>query len=153
MVSAYGGLASVAAGIGQDSVTEIGAGLGGDFELGLTQALWLRFSMGAGLYSGRPTSASGQATIGFTYVFDVLRYVPYAHLGIGGVALYADETPLADHSMNTTNFHPLIEIGAGVDILSASDYSWGLHVRAESFIDRTALFLAGARLSYRWGFF
>ncbi len=153
IISGYGALGSFATGIGEDSTTEVGAALGVDFEVGLTEALWFRLSGGGGIYTGRPTSASAQASAGITFVFDVLRYVPYAHLGVGGVALYADETPGADDADTAVSLHPLIELGAGVDILSASDYSWGLHIRAESFVDRTALVMIGARLSYRWGFF
>ena len=154
-LSAYGGFASFAidAEDSDDTSTGLGFGLGVDYERGLTETLWLRLSGGGALYSGRPTSASGQATIGLTYVFDVLKYVPYGHVGAGGAVLWADRAPGEPEPMRETSLVPLIELGGGLDILSGDDFSWGVHLRLQSFVTQTALFTAGLRLSWRWGFF
>lgn len=154
-LSAYGGLASFAVD-GEDSdetSTGLGFGVGIDYERGLTEALWLRLSGGGALYSGRPTSASGVATAGVTYVFDVLKYVPYGHVGVGGAVLWADRAPGEPEPRRETTLVPVIELGGGLDILSGDDFSWGVHLRLQSFVTETALFTAGLRLSWRWGFF
>jgi len=154
--SIYGGVATFASGVGsgeEDTASGVGAQIGIDYERGLTRAVWFRASAGGALYTGRPTSASGQATAGLTYVFDVFKYVPYAHIGLGGAAIYLDRTPEADDADNGTELHPLVELGLGLDVLSKDDFSYGFHLRFQSFLDRTALALGGVRISWRWGFF
>lgn len=154
-LSAYGGLASFAFDVedSDDTSTGIGFGAGVDYERGLTESIWLRLSGGGALYSGRPTSASGQATAGLTYVFDVLQYVPYGHIGAGAALLWADQAPGEPEPAREANLIPVLEIGGGLDILSGDDYSWGVHLRLQSFVTQAALFTAGLRASWRWGFF
>lgn len=152
-LSPYVGFASFALAEESDTTTGLGVGAGLDYERGLTEAIWLRLSAGGALYNGRPTAASGHATAGLTYVFDVLKYVPYAHLGLGGAVLYADHAPGEDQADNQTSLEPLIELGGGLDVLTDPDFSWGIHIRFGSFITRSALFTAGFRVSWRWGFF
>lgn len=122
-----------------------GAALGLDYERGVTDALWLRGSAGGGVYHQDGPAYSGHAVLGLTYALDVLKYVPYANLGIGAIAVTGDELD--------TGVHPLLEIGGGLDILVDRGFSWGVQARFESFLDRTAFFTAGARLTWRWGFF
>lgn len=125
----------------------VGGALGIDYERGLTRSLWLRASAGGGLYSEDDSLAgSVHGTVGVTYAFDVLKYVPYANLGIGGIYV-------GGGSLEESHLEPLVEIGGGLDILVSRNVSWGLVARFESFLDRTAFFTAGARLTYRWGFF
>jgi hypothetical protein len=154
-LSVYGGVASFAVD-GEDTdatSTGIGFGIGADYEHGITETLWLRVSGGGALYTGRPTSASGQATFGLTYVFDVLKYVPYGHVGVGGALLYADRAPDEPEPLRERSLVPLVELGGGLDILSNPDFSWGVHLRLQSFVTDTALFTGGIRVSWRWGFF
>ena len=154
-LSVYGGIASFAVDDSEsdETSTGLGFGVGVDYEHGLTETIWLRISGGGALYTGRPTSASGQATLGLTYVFDVLKFVPYGHVGIGGAVLWADRAPGEPEPMRDTTAVPLVELGGGLDVLSNPDFSWGVQLRVQSFVTRTALFTGGLRLSWRWGFF
>jgi hypothetical protein len=123
-----------------------GAVLGFDYERGVSDAIWLRASVGGGVYRAEDdTSFSGHFTAGVTYAFDVIRYVPYLNAGIGGIVLGggAAETDVA----------ALLEIGAGIDVLHSREFSYGVLIRFESFIERTSFFTAGLRATYRWGFF
>lgn len=151
-LSIYGGLASFAIDE-EETTTGIGLGAGLDVERGLTESVWLRASGGGAIYRGRPTAFTAHATLGLTYAFDVLKYVPYAHLGGGATWIHADRTPGAPEADNQSSIEPLIEIGGGLDVLSDPDFSWGVQLRFESFVNRTALVTAGLRISWRWGFF
>lgn len=154
-LSVYGGFASFAVDPdGSDETsTGLGFGAGVDYEHGITETVWIRLSGGGALYSGRPTSASGHATLGLTYVFDVFKYVPYGHVGVGGAVLWADRAPGEPEPMRETSLVPLVELGGGLDILSNPDFSWGVQLRLQSFVTQTALFTGGLRVSWRWGFF
>jgi hypothetical protein len=125
--------------------TASGVLLGLEYERGITDALWLRGQVGYGAYPFGDFSHSVDASFGLTYALDVLKYVPYVKGGLGvlGVAGPAVQT----------SAYPLVEVGAGLDILRSRSFSYGLEARVEAFFDRTAFFTAGARLSYRWGFF
>jgi hypothetical protein len=122
-----------------------GALFGVEYERGITDALWLRGQLGYGAYPFGEFSHSGDASFGLTYAIDVLKYVPYVKGGLGvlGVAGPAVDTAI----------YPLVEIGAGLDILRSRSFSYGIEARVEAFFEGTAFFTAGARLSYRWGFF
>jgi hypothetical protein len=124
-----------------------GAMLGFDYERGFTDTVWLRVSGGGSVfYSGEDgASYAGHAVIGLTYAFDVLRYVPYANLGVGAIVIGGGPTE--------TDVSALLELGFGLDILHSRSFSYGVQVRFESFIEETAFFTAGLRATYRWGFF
>lgn len=127
-----------------------GGSLGFDYERGITDILWLRASAGGGvLRDGGSPAYAGYSEVGITYVIDVLRYVPYINLGVGGVYLHVDEP--GDDFEN--GLKPLISVGAGVDLHTRRGRSYGIFTRYESFLGRSALFLGGARMSWRWGFF
>ena len=128
-----------------EDVGDSGAALGIDYERGLTRALWLRGSGGFGVFPEGDLTYSGHGTLGLTYALDVVRYVPYVNLGVGAVALGGGGVD--------TDVYPLVELGGGVDVLHSRSLSYGIQVRFESFIAETALFTAGARVTYRWGFF
>lgn len=123
-----------------------GTGLGIDYERGVTDVLWLRASAGGGVYFGDEAFAySSHGTVGVTYALDVIKYVPYVNLGLGGIVITAENID--------TDLHPLVELGGGLDVLVSRNLSWGVRARFESYLDRTAFVSAGARLSWRWGFF
>lgn len=119
--------------------------LGGEYERGVTDGLWLRAQGGVGGYPFGEWSVSADASVGITYAIDVLRYVPYVQGGVGALAVAG---PGVERDL-----YPLLEAGAGVDILRSRSFSYGIQARVEAFFEGTAFFTAGARLSYRWGFF
>jgi hypothetical protein len=122
-----------------------GGVIGADYERGVSDALAVRASAGGGAYFGDGTHYSAHAVVGITYAFDVVKYVPYANLGAGGILIGGGGIDL--------DVHPLVELGIGLDFLREPDFSWGLQVRFESFVEQTAFFTAGARATWRWGFF
>ena len=122
-----------------------GSVVGMDYERGITDVLWLRASGGAGVYYADSASYSGHGVVGLTYALDVLKYVPYVNLGVGGIVTTGGEFD--------TEVHPLAELGGGLDILHSPNFSYGVQARFESFLTETAFFSAGVRLSWRWGFF
>jgi hypothetical protein len=123
-----------------------GAVLGVEYERGFSDALAWRISGGAGGYTlDGQRSYSGHLTAGLTYLFDVLKYVPYANLGVGAIVIGGGEVD--------TQVKALIEIGAGLDVLHSRSLSYGVQLRFESFASQTAFFTAGVRATWRWGFF
>lgn len=127
-----------------------GTALGGDYERGFSDALSWRISGGGGLYYRDGVSFSGQLTAGLTYLFDVLKYVPYVNVGIGGMVIV---DPGGDAGGLAVDIHPLAEIGAGLDILRDRTSSFGVYVRFETLLQETSFFTAGVRSTWRWGFF
>lgn len=139
---------SVSLGYGTYSIpdhTPHGGALGLAYERGFSDALAWRLGAGGGAYrGGGQLSYSGHAVAGLTYRFDVLKYVPYAQLGVGGVVISGPEV---------SQVSPLVELGVGLDVLASRSFSYGVQVKFESFVQETSLFTAGLRLSWRWGFF
>jgi hypothetical protein len=127
--------------------TPHGAALGLDYERGFSDALSWRISGGGGIYYRDGLTYSGQLTAGFTYLFDVLKYVPYVNVGIGGIVIV---DPGADPAVD---FSPLAEIGVGLDVLRDRTSSFGVYVRFETLLQETSFFTAGVRSTWRWGFF
>ena len=130
-----------------DDRTPHGGAVGVGYEYGLSDALWLRGSGTAGGYADDGSFAwSSHATVGVTYVFDVLKYVPYANLGAGVLLTDsgADDAPIA--------VDPIVELGVGLDVLASRERSYGGYVRVST-LSNTTLFTAGFRLSWRSGFF
>ncbi len=122
-----------------------GTVLGIDYERGFSDALSLRLSGGGGTYFGSSQTYSGHMTVGITYLFDVIKYVPYANVGIGGLVLGGGDVD--------TQVTGLIELGVGLDVLHSRSFSYGVLVRFESLVQSTSFFTAGARVTWRWGFF
>lgn len=122
-----------------------GGVLGLDFERGFSDALAWRLSGGLGTYPGTPLTYSGHLTAGLTYLFDVLKYVPYANLGVGAIAIGGGDL---DPEVSA-----LLELGAGLDVLHSRSFSYGVQLRFESFLEQTSFFTVGVRASWRWGFF
>jgi hypothetical protein len=83
-------------------------------------------------------------------LFDVVKYVPYVTLGAGA-------TLLAGEGVDT-EIDPRVELGLGIDVLSSRSFSYGLETRLEvvaprAAFEQSALFFAGAKIAWRWGFF
>ena len=140
---------SVFAGYARFSVPDYdldGGGLGVDYERGFSEILSWRVSAGGSVHSAEDGMAySAHATAGITYLFDVLKWVPYANLGVGAITITGDGID--------REVHPLIELGFGIDRLASRTFSYGVQVRVESFITNTAFVTGGVRLTWRWGFF
>jgi hypothetical protein len=130
-----------------------GSVLGFDYERGFADNAWLRLSGGGGLFfesgeeeEGLQRSYTGHATLGLTYIFDdTLKYVLYGNLGLGAIVLGGQGV---DRKLAA-----LVELGLGLDIQRSRTFSYGAQVRFESFLSETAFFTAGARATWRWGFF
>ncbi len=122
-----------------------GGVVGVDYERGISESIALRASGGAGAYYGSGLAYSAHASIGLTYAFDVIKYVPYANLGVGGIVI--------DGSDIDADVYPLLELGVGLDILKSREFSWGFQARFETYAANTSFFTAGTRLTWRWGFF
>ena len=123
-----------------------GAVIGVEYERGVSDALNLRVWGGGGSYRGDDrTTYSGQFTVGITYLLDVVKYVPYVNVGLGGIVIGGGDMD--------TEIAGLLELGGGVDILHSRTFSYGVQVKFESFVEQTAFFTAGARATWRWGFF
>lgn len=123
-----------------------GGALGLEYEHGIGDTMWFRAAAAGGIYGGDDGAAyAGIGSVGITYVVDVLKYLPYLHAGLGGAVLGG--------GVIETQVHPLIELGAGVDLLRSRDLSYGLWARVGSFIDDAATVGAGFRVTWRSGFF
>jgi hypothetical protein len=140
---------SVSLGYGTYSIPDTnphGGVLGVEYERGFSDALSWRVSAGGGGYAlNGQLSYSGHLIAGITYLFDVLKYVPYANLGVGGIVIGGGDVD--------TQVNGLIELGAGLDVLHSRSFSYGVQLRFESFVSQTSFFTAGVRATWRWGFF
>ncbi len=91
------------------------------------------------------TSYAGIADVGVVFRFDVLKYVPYAFAGVGGI--YSTGGPI-DHGGDLT-----LAIGGGLDVLESRERSWGFEGRLASFGSSITIFTLGVRGTCRWGYF
>jgi hypothetical protein len=130
---------------------DVGGMLSGTYEYALSTDISLRgeFAFNAfygGEQKGQSTgSFAGLFDAGVTFRFDVLKCVPYAFAGLGGVV--ADGGPIGGDT------DLVLVVGGGLDSLLSRDRSWGVEVRLASFGGDITLFTAGVRGTYRWGFF
>lgn len=122
----------------------VGGAVGVSYERGISEALSWRVSIAGGAFAGGGTSGAGWVTGGLVYRFDVLKYVPYAFAGVGGIGLGGGPLP--------GGLDPLLELGGGLDMLSSRDRSWGLEARLGSFAGSTTVFTVGVRRTWRWGY-
>jgi len=90
------------------------------------------------------TSFAALGDAGVVYRFDVLKYVPYAFAGIGGVA--AGGGPIDSGA----DF--VLVIGGGLDWLVSRERSYGLETRVASFGGDITVVTFGVRGTVRWGF-
>lgn len=123
-----------------------GGVIGLSFERGFSDVLAWRIAGGGGVYYGaEQITYSGHATFGFTYLLDILKYVPYVEAGVGGILIAGGDAG--------TSIHPLIQVGVGLDILKNRTFSYGVHLQFETLLQQTSFFTVGARATWRWGFF
>jgi hypothetical protein len=135
---------------GEEEDETIGPTAGGvglvSYERGFSEALSWRVELSGGLYGGGGLSWSGAAAGGLVYRFDVLKYVPYALLEVGGSVVGGGE-------LEDSVIDPVVLIGGGLDFLLGRSRSWGLEARLASFAGDTTLISLGARYTIRWGYF
>jgi hypothetical protein len=130
---------------------DVGGSLAGIYEHAVGSDFSLRGEAAFGLFYGgqkmdEPAlSYAGIGDVGAVFRFDVLKYVPYAFAGVGGV--YTWGGPIGD----STTF--VLAIGGGLDILAGRDKSWGFEARLASFGGDVTIFTLGLRATKRWGYF
>lgn len=122
-----------------------GATLQVTYERGLGDYASWRAQLAGAIYGGGGVAGTGLATLGLSYRLDVLRYVPYAIVGVG--ALVRGGGPF------DTGVEPALEIGGGVDVLRGRARSWGLAAAITSFASDTTTVSVTLRSTWRWGYF
>lgn len=121
-----------------------GATLAGEYERSISSDFSLRGELAGGIFGGDGTSYVGLADAGVVYRFDVLKYVPYAFLGIGGIISGGGSID------RDTTF--VVALGGGLDVLTSRERSWGVEARLASFASDVTVFTLGLRGTIRWGY-
>lgn len=130
---------------------DIGGALSLSYERAFGTDFALRGELAGGVFHGGAQmgqsniSYAAVGDVGVTYRFDVLKYVPYAFGGIGGV--YAGGGPI-DRGADW-----VLAVGGGLDDLLSRDRSFGIEARLASFGGDVTLFTFGVRGTLRWGYF
>lgn len=129
-----------------EMLSPIGGGvLGATYERGFGDyASWRVHGAGA-LYGGGGLAMTGVVTAGFSYRVDVLRYVPYVVVGVGGFVRTGGPFE--------TGLEPVLEVGGGVDWLRGRDRSWGVAASVTGFASDTTTVALAVRSTWRWGYF
>ena len=130
---------------------DFGAALGVAYEYSLGTDVSLRGEGAGHIFTGG--EATGQSNpsyallgdVGAVFRFDVLKTVPYAFGGIGGV--WSTGGPIDQGG------EFVVVIGGGVDFLRSRDRSWGIEGRLASFGGDVTVFSLGLRGTIRWGYF
>jgi hypothetical protein len=127
-----------------------GGSLGVIYEHGVSTDVSLRGELAGAIFTGgagkgqSDPSYAGLADVGLVFRFDVLKYVPYAFGGVGGV--YAGGGPIDRGS------EFVLAIGGGLDVLESRSRSWGIEGRLASFGGDITIFTLGVRGTVRWGY-
>lgn len=130
---------------------DVGGALGVSYEQAIGTDIALRGELAGGLFyggNGKKQSAdsfAGLGDVGVTFRFDVLKYVPYAFGGVGGVV--SGGGPIDKGA----DF--VLCVGGGLDVLESRSRSWGVEGRLASFGGNITLFTLGLRGTVRWGYF
>ncbi len=122
-----------------------GAALAATYERGFGDYAAWRVHGAGSIYGGGGLVMSGLATVGLSYRVDVLRYVPYVAVGVGGI--------VRSGGPFETGVEPVLELAGGVDWLRGRDRSWGLTAALTGFASDTTTFTIGLRYTRRWGYF
>ncbi|HSK04733.1 MAG TPA: hypothetical protein VK932_25960 [Kofleriaceae bacterium] len=131
----------------------IGGSLGVSYERHIGTDFALRAELVGGLFYGggdekkmqSQTSNALLADVGAALRFDVLKYVPYAFVGVGAVTTGGG--PL-DRGTD-----PVLVVGGGLDWLQSRARSYGLEARIASFGGDVTVVTIGLRGTTRWGYF
>jgi hypothetical protein len=129
---------------------DVGGMLAVSYERSISSDFGLRGELAGGVFHGGAqamqsnTSFAGLGDAGIVYRFDVLKYVPYAFVGLGGVV--AGGGPL-DRGADF-----VLVLGGGLDWLVSRERSYGLEARVASFGGDITVATFGVRGTVRWGF-
>jgi hypothetical protein len=121
------------------------------YERELSTDLSVRAEAAGAMFSGgnqAKQTTSSYAALGDVAVlfrFDVLRDVPYAFGGIGGVISGGGPIERGDDFV--------VVVGGGLDWLQSRSRSYGIEGRLASFGGNITVFTLGVRGTVRWGFF
>ncbi|HEX2688366.1 MAG TPA: hypothetical protein VHN14_17165 [Kofleriaceae bacterium] len=130
---------------------DIGGTLAVSYEQSVSTDIGLRAELAGGVFYGgeqtmqRRTSHAVLGDAGVVFRFDVLKFVPYAFGGLGGVATGGG--PI-DRGADL-----VLVVGGGVDWLTRRERSVGLEARVASFGGDITVVTFGVRGTVRWGFF
>lgn len=131
---------------------DVGGALSVIYERAIGTDLALRGELTGGLFYGGTADAMQSRTsyaaigdAGVVFRFDVLKYVPYAFGGVGG--LVSGGGPI-DRGPQL-----VLAIGGGLDILQSRARSWGFEGRLASFGGDITIFTFSVRGTVRWGYF
>lgn len=116
------------------------------YERGFSESLSWRVELSGAVYGGGGVSWGAAAAGGLVYRFDVLKYVPYALVELGGSVLSGG--PIPERVID-----PIVQLGGGVDMLTSRDRSYGIEARVASFAGDTTTVSLGFRVTHRWGYF
>lgn len=148
-LSLGGGYATYATPSDQDDEVRsptVGAAATATFERGVSDyAAWRVRAVGAVYTSAAGTAGSGLVTLGLSYRVDVLKYVPYVAVGIGG--LVRGGGPFS------TGIEPALEIAGGIDWLRGRNRSLGIDLAMTGFASDTTTLAVTVRSTWRWGYF
>jgi len=129
---------------------DVGGALSVSYEHSISSDLSLRCELAGGVFHGGAqakqanTSFAALGDAGVVYRFDVLKYVPYAFAGLGGVT--AGGGPIERTA------EPVVVIGGGLDWLQSRERSVGLEARVASFGGDITVVTFGVRGTLRWGY-
>lgn len=130
---------------------DVGGALAVSYEHSISTDLGLRVELAGGVFYGGGQAMQGQTSYaalgdaGVVFRFDVLKFVPYAFGGLGGVA--AGGGPI-DRGADL-----VLVVGGGVDWLRSRERSYGLEARVASFGGDITVVTFGLRGTVRWGLF
>jgi hypothetical protein len=131
--------------------TNAGGTLFGCYEHAIGTDFSLRAELAGGLFHGgntdkqSPMSYAAIGDAGAVFRFDILRYVPYAFGGVGGI--------LTTGGVLDGGAQLALAIGGGVDYLVDRGKSFGLEARFASFGGDVSIFTLSFRATTRWGYF
>jgi hypothetical protein len=141
-----------------DESPDVGISLGAHWAYGLNdawnlmaEASWSFVSLGndpPGVTPPRRPSSIGNADVGVGYVFDVIRWVPYAGLMAGGY-------DLSGGTVGRATFLPGGVIAIGVDYRVGRSLAIGVAAREHMFLTELSRYPSYsqvfARVEYTWG--
>lgn len=122
-----------------------GAAIAATYERGIGDEVSVRADLTVAGYLGGGAAASALGTVGLVYRIDILKYVPYVEVGVGGLAVAGGPWSLG--------VEPALRLGGGVDVLRGRDRSWGVTAAMTSFASATTTLAIGVRATWRWGYF
>jgi hypothetical protein len=137
------------------STPEVGAGIGAHYTRGLTdefnlmvEGAWSLVALDETRNAKTPTTHPAwmaNADVGVGYVLDVLRWVPYVGLLVGGYGL-------AGGSMSGPKVLPGVEVALGLDYRFGRTLTAGVALRQHLLSDTYPSFTqAFGRVEYSWG--